>query len=203
MRCFFPNHGPNQALTTAIRGQASPIHGSGSTVMLPAMSKRTDRRAELDIGAGSALEQAKLAVERAELRAGQAELRAVAAESELRLEREADLRLRKYNQSQLLLRGLDTFRWVTVVIASWVPLQAVEPIAHDFAGKNTRLDGSLEISIWFSIMVTISWAVTATQSRLRKGKIKTQRARLTELERELERLRQPKKQQVRTVEDQK
>src|SRR5439155_6003524 len=99
---------------------------------------------------------------------------------------------------------------------AWVPLRAVEPIARDFAGKSTHFDGALTISIWFSLAVSVAWALTGTQSQLRKKKIKRQRDRLTELEQEAEELRgklaeyesgkargrrQPKKQRVTAGEE--
>ena len=123
------------------------------------------------------LDQAQLAVDRAVLRAEKAEQRAEAAEARLALEEEADLRLRKYSQFQLWLRVLDAARWAPLVVAAWVPLQALQPIARDFAGKDTRFDGSLKISIIFSLVVSVGWAATAARSAVRKRKIKTQRNR--------------------------
>lgn len=158
--------------------------------MLRAMSRETSHGIDHGESPAAELERARLAVERADLRAQKAEHRADMAESELAREREADLRLQKYSHFQLWLRVLDAARWAPMVVAFWVPLQALQPIARSFAGTDTRFDGSLRISIWFSIAVTVGWGVTATQSRLRKRKIKTQRERLTQLEKELDAARE-------------
>ena len=153
----------------------------------PAMPNETPRRVETPGDPTAELTRAINRAELAEIRAQRAELRVQHLEHELAEARDADRRRLVF--FQLWLRAMEGVRWAVPILAVSVPVWALEPIARDFAGQTTHLDATVSISIAFSLAVSVAWAVSARQSHIRKKKIKTQRDRLTELERELEDLR--------------
>jgi hypothetical protein len=129
------------------------------------------------------LERLRIALEQAEQRAERAERRAASAEVAVQ---QGDDEKRRYGRFRIAEGLLDTFRWTAAVAVSWIPFHALEPIARDFAGKSTHFDSTLSISVAFSVVTSVGWAITANESRLRKKKLKRQRGRFKELEQELE-----------------
>lgn len=149
------------------------------TAMLPAMSRETER-------ALLRQEQAELRTEQANVEASKLRLRVAELEAELKRAHEFHRDSRQLAIFGILRKITDGLGWAVVVAALYLPLSAVEPLARHFAGTNTQAEAGLRISIAFSAIVCLGWAVTGAQSRLRKRKIKAQRVRLNELERELD-----------------
>lgn len=138
--------------------------------------------------AAQELERAKLEVERQTLRADEAELQRRSVELDLRTLR-AEVtsgHLEGIHKYQLLRQVVNGTKWLLTFPALWIDIRALQPIAGDFAGKSTRLTGSLTISLVFSLVVTASFGVSSAWAYLRKNKIKRLRSRVNQLESELE-----------------
>jgi hypothetical protein len=133
------------------------------------------------------LEAAKLEVERSSLRAQQAELRVRELEHELSVARsKPDRYLTESHRFQLYRAAISAGKLVLVALGLSLWTWVLDPIALDFAGKNTRLDGSFQVTLAFSVVTSVSLVVTWGRSRARKHKIKKLRARVSILERDLE-----------------
>ncbi|MFB9238929.1 hypothetical protein ACFFWC_25950 [Plantactinospora siamensis] len=131
------------------------------------------------------LEQAALRVGQAELRAEQLQLKAEQLQHELDRVRQFALHERRLELFRLLRRLGDGLWWLMVIGSTYFPLRGVEPLAHQFAGRNTQLRAGLTISFAFAAVTGVGWLSTGIQSRLRKQKIRNQRRRLADLESEL------------------
>jgi hypothetical protein len=81
--------------------------------------------------------------------------------------------------------GLKVAAWILV---SWVPLQLIERMARDIAGKSTNFSATVSITVTLTILVFIGWGISARKSHLRKKKLLRLRDRTDELEAELARL---------------
>ncbi|MFC7532128.1 LapA family protein [Actinoplanes sp. GCM10030250] len=149
-----------------------------SAAMLPAMSKESERSA-------LRLEQSALRAEQAELQVEKLRLQVATLEADIRQLRDKDRVTLQIARFALLQRLVEAFGWALVVAAAYFPLQAVEPLARSFGSNDAEPSASLKILIAFAAIVGIGWLVTGIQSRLRKRKIKAQRRRLDELEKEL------------------
>ena len=80
------------------------------------------------------------------------------------------------------LRGARICLWI---VTAAVPLQVVERIARDIAGKQTSFIGTVSVSVAISVLVSIGWTASATQSYQRKKKVKRLRDRADRLEAQL------------------
>ncbi|MBQ1025470.1 hypothetical protein [Micromonospora sp. C95] len=132
------------------------------------------------------VEQAVLRAEQAELRADQLRLQVATLEGQIRQFRGKDQL--SHERFKLWRRGIDGGWWAAIIAASYFPLTAVEPLARLVAEQRTQPDAGMWVAIAFCLVVTSGWLVTANICRLRKTKIKVQRKRLSELERELNEL---------------
>lgn len=88
----------------------------------------------------------------------------------------------RQNGFSLLQRTLDGLRITLWIVAAWVPLNAIQPIARSFAGTDTRFEAGLTISMTLTVLMTVALSVTFAQSRLRKQKVQRLRKRQDELE---------------------
>jgi hypothetical protein len=89
------------------------------------------------------------------------------------------LRRERFRLLDTALRGLRIATWI---LAAAVPLQVIEHVTRDIAGKQTTFTGTLRISVAISVLVSIGWASSAGQSYRRKKKIKRLRERVDHLE---------------------
>ncbi|MEU8818002.1 hypothetical protein [Actinoplanes sp. NPDC048796] len=78
-----------------------------------------------------------------------------------------------------LLQGARVALWIVCV---WLPLTALQPIAHDLAGKDIRFDALNIVLLLLCLGLTTGWAITGKQSRERKKKIQELRVRHDRLE---------------------
>src|SRR5206468_596042 len=85
-----------------------------------------------------------------------------------------------------IYNGIKVAIWI---VTTWVPLQVIEKITRDIAGKDTKFTAAVSISLALSVFVSVAWAVSATKSRSRKNKILRLRGRIDQLEAELTRLK--------------
>jgi hypothetical protein len=131
-----------------------------------------------------------LVLERAKLDTEKESLRADRAEAELDRVLAEMASQNRYYRFQLWRRTVDAGRWVGIVAASWIPIRGLTPIVQALAGRDTRFDGTLQISVFCSVAISLCWAATARQSNVRKRKIEKQRTRLTALEEELDRMQE-------------
>lgn len=86
-----------------------------------------------------------------------------------------ELRL-KYAHRRSVTEGL---KWVAYILAAWIPLQPIQNIFQDLAGKDTNLNVAISISLAYSAVSTVGWAITGTHSRRRKTALRTLRAQLS------------------------
>jgi hypothetical protein len=87
-----------------------------------------------------------------------------------------------FSLAELVIRGLRIGFWIYIAL---YPLQVVEHMTRDVAGKQTSFSGSLKVSVAVSALLSIGWSITGVQSHRRKGKIKKLRERSEALERQL------------------
>jgi hypothetical protein len=82
---------------------------------------------------------------------------------------------------------VDSVKWVMVVVASWIPLQAMAEIVHNLAGKNTVVDANMVVSLSFaySVVATVGWAASAARGRRRKESLEALRQRTDGVESKL------------------
>ncbi|MEU4563698.1 hypothetical protein AB0F72_35430 [Actinoplanes sp. NPDC023936] len=138
-------------------------------------------------------ERTALRLEQFEHRAKEAELQVAEARleiSQLRAENQvlrdkerATVRVARYSLWQ---RVAEIFGAVLLLLISTFPLRVVVELVGNLAGKEAPTANSFRIVILFAVVLCVCSGVLLIQSRLRKRKIKTQRLRMDELEKELE-----------------
>jgi uncharacterized membrane protein (DUF106 family) len=91
-------------------------------------------------------------------------------------------------QMQRMVKRYELLQWSVpplIWIASlWIPLQAVLPIAHELAGKNTALTFSFTFSVVVSIAATGAMLGLIFKYRGRKGEIQRLREIIEEFEKD-------------------
>lgn len=82
-----------------------------------------------------------------------------------------------------IYRYLTTFIGLAFLVAvTWVPLQAIEPIVSELAGKDTNINGVLNVSIAISITLLLTLAGTGFKIVHQGKELRRQRDRIVELE---------------------
>jgi hypothetical protein len=71
------------------------------------------------------------------------------------------------------------------IAATWLPLTASEPIAHDLSGKSTNVGLTLSITISVTIVVSAALVALLLKTRGQREELRRLRRRITDLELEL------------------
>ena len=90
--------------------------------------------------------------------------------------------VRRYGIYTMLVQGGTL---AAIVLASWVPLKAIDEILNVVAGKETTFNANISVTLAISLVTSIGWAVSVIKSHGRKRKIKRLRERTDELEHRL------------------
>lgn len=72
------------------------------------------------------------------------------------------------------------------IVAFYIPLRAVQPIADAMAGKDTNVSVSIGVSITISVVLSATVVTLLLKSRAQGRELTRLRQRITELEGELE-----------------
>jgi len=83
---------------------------------------------------------------------------------------------------RLIEKAIDVLKWPAIVATSWIPASAMQPMVHDLAGKDTRIDAALSITVTWGTVASAGWANSAYQSRKRKKSTEKNRSRADSLE---------------------
>lgn len=83
---------------------------------------------------------------------------------------------------RMIERGMELLKYPVCILATWLPITAMQPMVHDLAGRETKVDAALSVTITWGVVSSAGWGITAARSRGRKGRLEKSRARTDSLE---------------------
>lgn len=89
------------------------------------------------------------------------------------------LTARKY---QVIERAIELVKWPFIILVSWVPATAMQPMVHDLAGKDTNVNAALSVTVTWGLVSSAGWAYSANSARKRKNSLEKARSRSDSLE---------------------
>ena len=95
-------------------------------------------------------------------------------------------RARIASRFQLWKRAL----WIPTILALYVPLRALQPVAEALAGKDTNVGLAYTVNISISIVLGGTALMLLIKNRAQTNELKRQRERITELEAQLSEAKQ-------------
>jgi hypothetical protein len=86
---------------------------------------------------------------------------------------------------RLVERIAELLRWPLIVASAWVPLTAMQPLVHDLAGKDTKVNAALSITVTWGLVASAGWGISAAKGKGRAGRLEKSRNRADSLEAKL------------------
>lgn len=86
---------------------------------------------------------------------------------------------------RVIERAVELVKYPLAIAACWIPLQPMERIVHDLAGRNTQVNAALSASLAWSVVASGGWALSAARSKGRKTRLGKARTRSNSIEQQL------------------
>lgn len=87
------------------------------------------------------------------------------------------------SRTDIILAAIPWVGWILLLAASWVPLQAIQPMIHEVAGKNTNVTISISISVVINILLSGTYFVQRRTVKRQQKELTRLRGRLEEIDR--------------------